>query len=92
MFYVFCHPALQLYYDHNYESAKNCFERAKDEFWRSLAEASELRAAGHLTKAAEIFYSIDKAEAAAQCYFGSKDYQRAGTFYYIHTYNQFFFF
>ncbi|MCZ8632428.1 MAG: hypothetical protein N7Q72_04105, partial [Spiroplasma sp. Tabriz.8] len=52
-------------------------------------------ACAYLTRAAEIFYSIDKAEAAAQCYFESKDYQRAGTLYiyiYIYIYNLIFFF
>ncbi|KAK3002992.1 hypothetical protein RJ639_019264 [Escallonia herrerae] len=85
---------IKLYYENNYEVAMMCFQRAGDAYWEKMAKASGLRAAAdrmrapnsdtwcsYLKEAAEIFYSIDIFEAAAQCYFEIKEYKRAGTIY-----------
>lgn len=71
-----------------------CFARAGDAFWEKSAEAAELRAVAlsmsgsnskmtdtYLKRAAEIFVSICKYEQAAQCYYESKDYEKAGLYF-----------
>ncbi|KAL7258164.1 hypothetical protein ACSBR1_004309 [Camellia fascicularis] len=85
---------IKLFYEHNYEMAMMCFERAGDTYWESYAKAAALRAtsehmhfsdpkASHiaLKKAAEILDSIDKFELAAQCYFELNEFERAGKIY-----------
>ncbi|XVF85502.1 hypothetical protein PTKIN_Ptkin17bG0122800 [Pterospermum kingtungense] len=78
----------------NYAMATICFEKAKDTNGEKLAKAFGLRAdADRLLglnpemastarrQAAEIFYSIGKAERAAECFHMLKEYQRAGQIY-----------
>ncbi|KAK8484172.1 hypothetical protein V6N13_122280 [Hibiscus sabdariffa] len=78
----------------NYEMATTCFEKANDTYGVKLSEALGLGAyADRLhgsnpemsstsrRQAAEIFYSIGKAEQAAECYCMLKEYERAGQIY-----------
>ncbi|OMO60733.1 hypothetical protein CCACVL1_23909 [Corchorus capsularis] len=75
----------------NYVMATMCFERAHDIYGEKLAKAFGLRAeADRLDglnperastarrQAAEIFYSIGKAEHAADCFYMLKEYEKAG--------------
>ncbi|WOH13225.1 hypothetical protein DCAR_0832734 [Daucus carota subsp. sativus] len=84
----------KLYFEHNYEMATVCFERAGDATWEKIAKASGLKAnAGrirelnpklactYLREAAEIFDSIGKAESAARCYCELGEFERAGRIY-----------
>ncbi|KAK8549818.1 hypothetical protein V6N13_055384, partial [Hibiscus sabdariffa] len=79
---------------HNYAMATTCFEKANDTYGVKLSKALGLRAYAdrlHGSKpetsstsrrqAAEIFYSIGKAEQAAECYCMLKEYERAGQIY-----------
>ena len=82
---------MQLFYENNYESAKMCFQRAGKTFHAKWAEATRLQADAwhisgskskdsqeYLKKAAELFDSIGKYETAAQCYYESDEYEKAG--------------
>ncbi|XP_039054692.1 uncharacterized protein LOC120197159 [Hibiscus syriacus] len=84
----------KLLHQGNYEMATICFERANDSYGEKLAKALGLRAnADRLhgsnlemasiarRQAAEIFYSIGKAEHAAECFYMLKEYERAGHIY-----------
>ncbi|KAL4317814.1 hypothetical protein GQ457_18G023470 [Hibiscus cannabinus] len=84
----------KLLHQGNYEMATICFERANDIYGEKLAKAYGLRAnADRLhgsspemastarRQAAEIFYSIGKAELAAECFYMLKEYERAGHIY-----------
>ncbi|GMJ04502.1 hypothetical protein HRI_004119400 [Hibiscus trionum] len=79
---------------HNYAMATTCFEKANDTYGVKLSKALGLRAyADRLhgsnpetsstsrRQAAELFYSIGKAEQAAECYCMLKEYERAGQVY-----------
>ncbi|KAA8532336.1 hypothetical protein F0562_032409 [Nyssa sinensis] len=84
---------IKLFYEGNYKMAIMCFERARDRYWERWAKAAELRVTADcmhgpnperlriLLEAAEIFDSIGKAELAAQCFFESEEYERAGKVY-----------
>ncbi|XP_058090438.1 uncharacterized protein LOC131236920 [Magnolia sinica] len=78
----------------NFEMAAMCFERAGDEFREKWAKAAAHRANAELilstnfemartplTQAAEIYESIGKAEAAANCFVTLMEYERAGMIY-----------
>ncbi|XAR48022.1 hypothetical protein NMG60_11030712 [Bertholletia excelsa] len=85
---------IKLFHEKNYEMATMCFERAGDETWEKRAKASGLRASAGLVRssnpemactilreAAEIFYSIGRAESAAECFCDLGEYERAGRIY-----------
>ncbi|XVE85514.1 hypothetical protein DITRI_Ditri17bG0096700 [Diplodiscus trichospermus] len=85
----------KLLHEGNYVTAAICFKRAHDMNGEKLAKAFGLRAdADRLhglnpemastarRQAAEIFYSIGKAEHAADCFFMLKEYERAGQIYF----------
>ncbi|KAA8532354.1 hypothetical protein F0562_032391 [Nyssa sinensis] len=85
---------IKLFYEGNYKMAIMCFERAGDMYMERWAKAAELRVTADcmhgpnpersrilLKEAAEIFDSIGKAELAAQCFFKSEEYERAGKIY-----------
>lgn len=68
-----------------------CFERAGDRYGENLAKASGLKASANRMylsnpdvssimqrEAAEIFYSIGQFKFAAECFYISKDYEKAG--------------
>lgn len=87
---------VQLFNEQKYEPAKMCFERAGEAFLAKWADASGLRAAAwnistsnsdvagmYLKNAATIFNSIGKFEAAAKCFYESKEYNLAGIFFYF---------
>ncbi|OMO60734.1 hypothetical protein CCACVL1_23910 [Corchorus capsularis] len=74
----------------NYVMATVCFERAHDTYGEKLAKALGLRedaerlhnsnperASSAMRQAAETFYSIGKAEDAADCFYILKEYERA---------------
>ncbi|OMO72637.1 hypothetical protein COLO4_27520 [Corchorus olitorius] len=78
----------------NYVMATMCFERAHDIYGEKLAKAFGLtaeadrlhglnpeRASTARRQAAEIFYSIGKAEDAADCFYMLKEYEKAGQIY-----------
>ncbi|OMO60730.1 Reverse transcriptase, RNA-dependent DNA polymerase [Corchorus capsularis] len=78
----------------NYVMATMCFERAHDTYGEKLAKAFGLRAEADRMhglnperastarrQAAEIFYSIGKAEHAADCFYMLKEYEKAGEIY-----------
>ncbi|XVF85500.1 hypothetical protein PTKIN_Ptkin17bG0122600 [Pterospermum kingtungense] len=84
----------KLLHQGNYLMATICFEKAKDTYGEKLAKAFGLRAdadrllglnpemaSTNRRQAAEIFYSIGKAEHAAECFYILKEYQRAGQIY-----------
>ncbi|XP_022776512.1 uncharacterized protein LOC111318117 [Durio zibethinus] len=81
----------KLLHQGNYVMATMCFERAHDLYGEKLAKAFGLRAdADQLhglnperastarRQAAEIFYSIGKAELAADCFYMLMEYEKAG--------------
>ncbi|CAK7326904.1 unnamed protein product [Dovyalis caffra] len=84
----------KLLHEHNYDMAITCFERAGDRHAQTLAEALGLKAAAdrmhgsnpimasnaHM-QAAEMFESIGKVESAAECFYLSNNYERAGRIY-----------
>ncbi|KAL5554068.1 hypothetical protein UlMin_041469 [Ulmus minor] len=85
---------IKLYYEHNYEMATMCFERAGDTHWERMSKASGLKAMSEkirisnpeeansiLREAAEIFEAIGKAESAARCFSELGEYERAGRIY-----------
>ncbi|XP_071723216.1 uncharacterized protein [Rutidosis leptorrhynchoides] len=85
---------ITLFHQRNYDSARMCFERAGDTYWGKLAEAAGLHFAAdcarrsnpdmadrYLQKAAQIYESIDKPNFAAQCFFESRQYEKAGIIY-----------
>ncbi|XVE85518.1 hypothetical protein DITRI_Ditri17bG0097100 [Diplodiscus trichospermus] len=85
---------MQLLHECNYVMAAICFERAHDSNGEKLARAFGLRADADRShglnpemactarrQAAEIFYSIGKAEHAADCFFMLKEYKKAGQIY-----------
>ena len=66
-----------------------CFERAGDKHWETFAkaagmESSAARAQNHeeafkiLRQAGELFESINEHKRAADCYYESKNYDKAG--------------
>ncbi|OMO60736.1 Tetratricopeptide-like helical [Corchorus capsularis] len=75
----------------NYVMAMRCFERANDTYGKKLAEALGLREdadclqgfnperASAWRQAAAIFDSIGKAEEAADCFYMSKEYEKAAS-------------
>lgn len=82
---------MQLFWEKNYEMASMCFGKAGDKIWKQRANASGLRAAAScmpdsksaeacalLTGAAEIFESIGRCDAAAECFCDLGQYERAG--------------
>lgn len=82
---------MQLLSQGNYVMATICFERANDAYWEKVAKAFGLRAdaeqlhglnsemaSNAWRQAAEIFDAIGKAEHAADCFYMSKDYVKAG--------------
>lgn len=82
----------QLFSDGVYGAASLCFERAEDRLRKEWTRAASLRAtAGSLNasnpqmacnllrEAAEIYISMDHAEAAAKCFLELKEYKTAGT-------------
>ncbi|KAL8105743.1 hypothetical protein AgCh_029512 [Apium graveolens] len=84
----------KLYFEHNYEMATMCFERAGDTTWEKRARASGLKGAAeriresnskvactYLREAAKIFDSISMAESAALCYCELGEFERAGRIY-----------
>ncbi|XVF85504.1 hypothetical protein PTKIN_Ptkin17bG0122900 [Pterospermum kingtungense] len=84
----------KLLHQGNYVMAAICFERAHDTYGEKLAKAFGLRADADRLRglnpemastsrrqAAEIFYSIGKAEHAAECFYMLKEYERAGQIY-----------
>ncbi|XVF02940.1 hypothetical protein REPUB_Repub04eG0217900 [Reevesia pubescens] len=84
----------KLLHQGNYVMATICFERAHDTYGEKLAKAYGLRAEADQLhglnpemastarrQAAEIFYSIGKAELAADCFFMLKEYEKAGKIY-----------
>lgn len=71
-----------------------CFERAGYTYGEKLAKATGLRAeadrqkisnfevsCGYYNQAAETFLSIGKIEAAAECFYISKEYKKAGALF-----------
>lgn len=86
----------QLYYEHNYEMATMCFERASDAYWERMSKAAGLKATADrmrisnpeeansiLREAAEIFEAIGKADSAASCFSDLGEYERAGMAFYL---------
>ncbi|XP_055800621.1 uncharacterized protein LOC129870064 isoform X2 [Solanum dulcamara] len=85
---------VKLYWEKNYEMAIMCFEKAGERNWEKRAKAAGFRAAAericdsnskeactYLREAAEIFDSIGRFEAAAECFYDLKEYERAGQIY-----------
>ncbi|KAK1380712.1 UvrD-like helicase ATP-binding domain-containing protein [Heracleum sosnowskyi] len=84
----------KLFFEHYYEKATMCFERAGDATWEKRAKASGLKAAAepirksnpkvactYIREAAEIFDSIGRVESAAVCYCELGEFERAGRIY-----------
>lgn len=82
---------MQLFYEHNYEMARMCFEKAGDTYNEKFVRAANLQALAnsisssspqiaknYLNEAADLFEGIGKAEYAAKCFFELKNYERAG--------------
>ena len=82
---------MQLFWEKNYEMAIMCFEKAGERNWEIRAKAAGFRASAerirdsnskesctYLRQAAEIFDSIGRFEAAAECFYDLRDYERAG--------------
>lgn len=82
---------MQLFNQNKNETVRMCFNIAGEQLLEKLAEATGLRASAwnvscsnsnmahiNLRKAAEIFSSIGKFEASAQCFYESEDYELAG--------------
>ncbi|KAK4344087.1 hypothetical protein RND71_037181 [Anisodus tanguticus] len=85
---------MQLFWEKNYEMAIMCFEKAGAKNWEKRAKAAGFRAAAericdsnpkeaftYLREAAEIFDSIGRFESAAECFYGLREYERAGQIY-----------
>ncbi|XP_051116894.1 uncharacterized protein LOC127241743 [Andrographis paniculata] len=85
---------IKLFMEKNFEVASMCFEKAGEETWEKRAKASGLRASAYsfrgsnpveastlLRNAAEIFYSIGRADSAAECFYDLEEYERAGNIY-----------
>ncbi|KAM5566524.1 hypothetical protein ABKV19_014932 [Rosa sericea] len=85
---------LKLYHERNYEMATMCFQNAHDTYWERRSKAGGLKVMAYcmqtsnpeeaksiLREAAEIFEDIEMASSAAQCFFDSGDYERAGMIY-----------
>ncbi|KAG9442386.1 hypothetical protein H6P81_018240 [Aristolochia fimbriata] len=85
---------IKFFNEGNYEVATMCFERAGDEFREKWARAAGLfanadkifssnpdTANAALLQAAEIYETIGKAEAAANCFMKLKEYMKAGRIY-----------
>ncbi|RVW47883.1 hypothetical protein CK203_104295 [Vitis vinifera] len=81
---------MQLFYEHNYEMARMCFEKAGDTYNEKFVRAANLQALAnsisssspqiaknYLNEAADLFEGIGKAEYAAKCFFELKNYERA---------------
>lgn len=71
--------------------ATMCFQRAGDTYWERRSKAAGLKVMADLKRtsnpvkanallkeAGEIFESLGKADSAAQCFFDSGEYKRAG--------------
>ncbi|XP_034698183.1 TPR and ankyrin repeat-containing protein 1-like [Vitis riparia] len=84
----------KLFYEHNYEMARLCFEKAGDMYNEKFARAASLQALAnsisssspqmaknYLSEAADMFEGIGKAEYAAKCFFEMRSYERAGRIY-----------
>eukprot|EP00261_Vitis_vinifera_P024442 XP_010656729.2 PREDICTED: uncharacterized protein LOC104880753 [Vitis vinifera] len=84
----------KLFYEHNYEMARMCFEKAGDTYNEKFVRAANLQALAnsisssspqiaknYLNEAADLFEGIGKAEYAAKCFFEMKNYERAGRIY-----------
>ncbi|KAL6350209.1 hypothetical protein AAG906_004152 [Vitis piasezkii] len=84
----------KLFYEHNYEMARMCFEKAGDTYNEKFVRAANLQALAnsisssspqiaknYLNEAADLFEGIGKAEYAAKCFFELKNYERAGRIY-----------
>ena len=82
---------MQLFWEKNYEMAIMCFEKAGERNWEKRAKAAGFRASAerirdsnskesctYLRQAAEIFDSIGRFEAAAECFYDLREYERAG--------------
>ncbi|GKA40041.1 UvrD-like helicase, ATP-binding domain, P-loop containing nucleoside triphosphate hydrolase, partial [Tanacetum coccineum] len=85
----------KLFYENNFVMATLCFERAGDEMWLKLAKVCGLRASsdqirethsesyfGYLRETTDLFESIGKLDSAASCYCDSREYERAGKFFF----------
>ncbi|MCD7459032.1 hypothetical protein HAX54_039847 [Datura stramonium] len=85
---------VKLFWEKNYEMAIMCFEKAGERNWEKRAKAAGFRAAAerirdsnpkeactYLHEAAEIFDSIGRFEAAAECFYDLREYERAGQIY-----------
>ncbi|KAK0573842.1 hypothetical protein LWI29_014378 [Acer saccharum] len=85
---------IKLHFEHNYEMAAMCFERAGDPYWERRTKATGLKASADrlhssnpeeaniiLREAAEIFEAIGKDDSAAKCFFDLGEYERAGRIY-----------
>ncbi|KAJ4710306.1 UvrD-like Helicase, ATP-binding domain, P-loop containing nucleoside triphosphate hydrolase [Melia azedarach] len=85
---------IKLFYEHNYEMATICFERARDTYWEGMSKATGLKAAADrirssnheeanimLREASKIFEAIGKADSAARCFYDLGEYERAGRIY-----------
>ncbi|KAK6774713.1 hypothetical protein RDI58_029952 [Solanum bulbocastanum] len=85
---------VKLFWEKNYEMAIMCFEKAGERNWEKRAKAAGFRAAAerirdsnskesctYLRQAAEIFDSIGRFEAAAECFYDLREYERAGQIY-----------
>ncbi|KAF3792770.1 TPR and ankyrin repeat-containing protein 1 [Nymphaea thermarum] len=84
----------QLFNEGNFVMATMCFERAGDVYGAKMAKAASLEATGDhllctnirtardmLRQAAEIYQTIGKTEAAANCYMKLQEYRIAGQIY-----------
>ncbi|XP_031477020.1 uncharacterized protein LOC116248392 [Nymphaea colorata] len=85
---------IKLFNEGNFVMATMCFERAGDVYGAMMAKAASLEATGDhllctnicmatnvLTQAAEIYQTIGKMEAAANCYMKLQEYRIAGQIY-----------
>ncbi|GFP95813.1 tpr and ankyrin repeat-containing protein 1 [Phtheirospermum japonicum] len=85
---------IKIFWEKNYEMAMMCFKKAGEETWEKRSKASQLRAVADslrgsnpeeacemLREAAEIFDSIQRADAAAECFCDLREYERAGRIY-----------
>ncbi|XP_038701351.1 uncharacterized protein LOC119998175 isoform X2 [Tripterygium wilfordii] len=85
---------IKLFFEHNYEMATMCFEKAGDTIWERRSKAASLKANADrmrgsnpleankmLREAAEIFEDIGRADSAAKCFSELGEYERAGKIY-----------
>ncbi|KAJ4710301.1 UvrD-like Helicase, ATP-binding domain, P-loop containing nucleoside triphosphate hydrolase [Melia azedarach] len=81
---------IKLFYEHNYEMATMCFERARDTYWEGMSKATGIKAAANsirssnheeasimVREASKIFEAIGKADSAARCFYDLGEYERA---------------